>query len=169
MSKRDLAIACLLVGIAALMRLVPHWPNFVPTVGLAIFAGNVLGSRRLSYGVVLAAMIISDALLGWHDVMWATYLSLALIVFMASKAQSTLGLLSGTLASSTLFFIITNFAVWIAGWMYPLTGEGFIACFVAAIPFYGYSLAGDLFYTVVLFGAYNMLVHRPLLAKVSIR
>ena len=168
MSKRNLLIACALVGMAALVRLVPHWPNVVPTVGLAIFAGNVLGNKRLSYGVVLAAMIISDALLGWHDVIWATYLSMALIVLLASKLASTSGLLLGTMASSTLFFVITNFAVWISGWMYPLTGEGFMACFVAAIPFYGYSLAGDLFYTVVLFGTYSVLVHRPLLAKANI-
>jgi hypothetical protein len=53
-----------------------------------------------------------------------------------------------------LFFLLSNFGVWLGGW-YPMTGSGLVACFVNAIPFYGYTVAGDLAFTVALFGAWE--------------
>jgi hypothetical protein len=51
-----------------------------------------------------------------------------------------------------LFFVVTNFGVWAFTDMYPRTGDGLTACFIAAIPFFRNTLAGDLFYAAVLFG-----------------
>ena len=58
------------------------------------------------------------------------------------------------MGASTLFFLVTNFGVWAGGTMYEMSFAGLVTCFVAAIPFYGYSLAGDLAYTLLFFGAF---------------
>jgi hypothetical protein len=56
------------------------------------------------------------------------------------------------LASSIIFFVLTNFGVWAFGSWYPKTWEGLVACYVAAIPFFHNTLLGDAFYVSVLFG-----------------
>ena len=66
----------------------------------------------------------------------------------------------GSLAASTLFFLLSNFGVWLAGW-YPMTGAGLLSCYAYAIPFFGYTVAGDLLFTVLLFGSYQW-SRRPL-------
>ena len=53
------------------------------------------------------------------------------------------------LASSTSFFVLSNFAVWAGSGMYPHTAAGLAACYVAAIPFY----ANDVMSTAVTAGA----------------
>jgi hypothetical protein len=64
-------------------------------------------------------------------------------------------------AGSLQFYIITNFFVWFGSHdMYPQTLSGLSACYVAALPFYGRTLLGDLFYSGVLFGAYALVSRR---------
>jgi hypothetical protein len=58
------------------------------------------------------------------------------------------------LASSVVFFVVTNFGVWVFGSRYPKTAAGLLACYVAAIPFFQNTLAGDALYTAVLFGGF---------------
>ena len=60
------------------------------------------------------------------------------------------------MAASTLFFVITNFGVWAFDGLYPRTFEGLVVCYIAAIPFFGNTLAGSLFYTAVLFGGFAL-------------
>ena len=64
--------------------------------------------------------------------------------------------IGGTLAASVLFFCLTNFAVWMQGGLYPLTFEGLIACYVAAIPFFGNTLLGNFVFSGLLFGGWAM-------------
>jgi hypothetical protein len=83
--------------------------------------------------------------------------------------QSKLRLPAGSLVASSLFFLVSNFGVWLAGW-YPMTGLGLLACYTNAIPFFGYTVAGDLLFTVVVFGAWEWSrqsagVRSPLLAR----
>ena len=153
-----------LIVSAALIRVIPHWPNFTPIVALALFGGKEIRSMLLSVLVVFGSMFLSDAILGFHPVMWATYLALGLIVlvghFVKDRASS---IALATIGSSFLFFVVSNFGVWISGWLYPRTVIGLSECFVAAIPFFGYSLLGDLFYSAVIFSIYQ-LVERRLVA-----
>jgi hypothetical protein len=65
--------------------------------------------------------------------------------------------LSASLLSSVLFFVVTNFAVWLGSGMYTADIKGFVECYVMAIPYFGNTLAGDLFYCTVLFGSYVLL------------
>jgi hypothetical protein len=63
----------------------------------------------------------------------------------------------GTLGASVLFYLITNFGVWIDPVSaYPKNFDGLVQSYIAAIPFFRNTLTGDLVYTGVLFGVYEL-------------
>lgn len=160
MKPRTGLLVALVVG-AAVMRLLPHPANFTPVAALALFAGAHFQSRRVAFLVPLSAMLLSDAALqavqgiGLHSAMPAVYASFAAVVaigrLLSSRARP-LPVATATVASSVVFFIATNFAVWLHGGLYASSWEGLVACYIAAIPFFSASLLGDLFYAAVLFG-----------------
>ena len=164
----------LLIGMifaAAGMRLLPHPPNFDAVGALALFAGANVDDKRWAFIIPLTAMLLSDAVIGFHALMPIVYGSFALIVCMgfALRERKTLLPVTGAaLAASTLFFIVTNFGVWAFESLYPKTLEGFVSCYVAAIPFFGNTLAGNLFYAALLFGAFRLAERKiPLFAAVA--
>lgn len=150
----------LLVLAAAFLRLIPHPPNFAPIVAMALFAGAYVPDKRWAMLLPLIAMVLSDAVLGFHSDMWVVYASLvavaALGLLLKGRVRVTT-VAAGTVGGSVIFFVLTNLAVWAGSGMYPVTAEGLAACFIAAIPFFQNSLAGDLFYAAVLFGGYAAL------------
>ncbi len=156
---RLLAILTAIVAAAAL-RLVPHPPNFAPIAAMALFSGAQFGRRPLAFAAPLGAMVLSDAVIGFHSGLPFVYASVALIVLLGWFALSrvtVLRLAGAAIASSVLFFLVTNFGTWLLSGMYPLTASGLAACYVAAIPFFQNTVAGDLFYTGVLFGGFGLL------------
>jgi ABC-type multidrug transport system fused ATPase/permease subunit len=91
--------------------------------------------------------------------MWAVYGSFALMVWLGTwlRSRRRLQPIAGaTLAGSVLFFVVTNFAVWLSGMTYPTTAVGLLACYVAAIPYFGNTIAGDAFYAALLFGGFAL-------------
>ncbi|HET8749143.1 MAG TPA: DUF6580 family putative transport protein [Sphingomicrobium sp.] len=144
---------------AAALRLVPHPPNFSPIDAMALFSGAYLGRRWLAFVAPLGALLLSDSLLGFYQGMEFQYVSVALIVLLgwvALPKVSVLRLGGATVAGSVLFFAITNFGTWLTSGMYPHTLPGLGACFIAAIPFYQNTLAGDLVYAALLFGSFAL-------------
>ena len=142
----------------AVLRLLPHYPNFTPIAAMALFGGAYVTNKKLSFVIPFAAMILSDLILGFHSTMWAVYLSFALIVvigFSLREKKRVSNIFLASVSSSVLFFIITNFAVWLTGSMYPMTFTGLGECFAAAIPFFSPTAIGDLFYVGVFFGAFE--------------
>jgi hypothetical protein len=157
--SRLLAILTAVLAAAAL-RLVPHPPNFTPIGAMALFSGAYLANRKLAFAAPLAAMLLSDAVLGFHSGMPFVYGSVALIVligWLGLKRISSLRVVSAALISSLLFFVVTNFGTWALSGMYPLTATGLAACYVAAIPFFQNTVVGDLFYAGLLFGGFALL------------
>ena len=145
---------------AAALRLIPHPPNFSPIDAMALFSAAYLGRRALAFVAPLGALFLSDLILGFYPGMWVQYLSVALVVVLGRLALRRIGPLRigvAALASSILFFAVTNFGVWLLSGMYPKTLVGLEACYVAAIPFFQNTLAGDLFYSALLFGGFAML------------
>ncbi|MCB0397027.1 MAG: hypothetical protein KDD36_10255 [Flavobacteriales bacterium] len=150
---------------AALSRLVPHWPNFTPIAAMALFGGAVVNDKRLAYLMPLTALVISDLALSFmfgYDffsigriVIYSTF---ALITYMGVKMHSKVGVrpvvLKGFLAS-LIFFVVTNFFVWVSSGMYAHDAAGLMLCYEAAIPYFGNSLLGNAFYLAVLFGGYS--------------
>ncbi|MDX1584858.1 MAG: DUF6580 family putative transport protein [Thermoanaerobaculia bacterium] len=163
-TKARLWLITAIVFGAALLRLIPHPPNFTPLGALALFAGARYGRKSLAFVLPLAAMLMSDTLLeittgwGFHSTLPAVYLTLALIVpigFLIRKKGIGVGTVAGgSIVASTIFFALTNLAVWATSGMYPLTLSGLVTCYVAAIPFFGNTVAGDLFFSGVLFGSF---------------
>lgn len=154
---------------AALFRLVPHWPNFTPIAAIALLGGAMFEKRWLGLVAVFAAMLLSDALIGFHSSMGAVYFSFGLtwlIGAMALRRPTAVRVTGAALTSSVLFFLITNFAVWYGSTFYPQTSAGLMTCYTAGLAFYnGQSfflngLFGDLFFSGLLFGGYYLLQQR---------
>jgi hypothetical protein len=154
--SRLIALLSAIVAAAAL-RLVPHPPNFTPIGAMALFSGAYFGRRGLAFVAPLAALFLSDLVLGFYHGMGTVYFSVALIVMLgaiALRRASAPRVGVAAIASSVLFFAITNFGMWLFSGFYPLTAAGLAACFVAAIPFFQNTVAGDLFYAALLFGGF---------------
>jgi hypothetical protein len=159
MTSNHARLAALISAIvaAAALRLVPHPPNFSPIDAMALFSGAYLGRRGVAFAAPFAALLLSDAILGFYQGMEFQYLSVALIVLIGWFALSRVSaprLAAASVASSVLFFVVSDFGTWVVSGMYPHSLAGLSACYVAAIPFFPNTLAGDLFYTVLLFGGF---------------
>ena len=159
-NKGRLVALLLAIFAAAAMRLLPHPPNFSPIAAMALFSGTQMPRRALAFVAPFAALLLSDlALGGFYAGMNFVYLSFALTVLigwaMASR-KSPLVIGGAAVASSVLFFILTNFGMWLFSGMYPLTQAGLVACYVAAVPFFQNTLAGDLLFTLALFGGFAL-------------
>jgi hypothetical protein len=147
------------IAVVAALRLVPHPPNFTPIGAMALFSGAYLGRRGLAYVAPIAAMLLSDAILGFHSGMLFVYAGIALIVLLGSVTLTRRNLMrvgAAAIVSSVLFFLVSNFGTWVVSDMYPQTGSGLVACYVAAIPFFQNTVAGDLFYAALLFGGFRL-------------
>ena len=147
---------------AAALRLVPHPPNFSPIDAMALFSGAYLGRRGIAFVAPLAALLLSDLALGFYHGMATVYATVALIVVVGwwiSSRRTPLRIGAAAIVGSVLFFVITNFGMWLFSGFYPLTGAGLAACYVAAIPFFQNTVAGDLFYAAILFGGFALAEH----------
>jgi hypothetical protein len=157
-SLAELALAMSLVGLDVVARLAPHAPNFTPVAASALFAGAVLRSRALALAVPLAAMPVSDLILGGYDwrIMGVVYAALALPALLGKwgRARGMIVLAPLALSSSLLFFATTNFAVWAFSGMYTHDFAGLVHCYVAALPFLQNTVIGDMFWTTLLFGGW---------------
>lgn len=135
-----------LIVLALLSRLIPHPPNFAPITSIALFAGFHSSKKIWALLLPIGCMFITDLFLGLHSLIPIVYASFFLISYIGIRAKSLS--LGTVLLASTSFFVFSNLGVWY--YYYPLTWEGFMSCFVLALPFYANALAGDLFYTSVL-------------------
>ncbi len=155
------------IAFAAIMRLLPHWPNFTPIAAMALFAGTYLEKKHFAFVIPIAAMFISDLLIGLHANMPAVYLGFAVTVLigMAIRRRVSVGtVFMASVGSSVIFFLITNFSAWLASPFYPQTIPGLLECYVAGLAFFrdtttGLSfflndVFGSLFFSAVFYGAF---------------
>jgi hypothetical protein len=166
----------LLIGIAALSRLLPHELNFTPIGAIALFAGTYINNKRLAFALPMLTLLFSDVLLqilngtGFYRDMIFVYGSFALVVgigFYLRGREQRQTIMVASLVGSLLFFFITNFGTWLMyNDMYPKTGAGLLTCYVAGIPFLKGTIMGDLFYNLLLFGSFALAKWRyPVLLK----
>jgi hypothetical protein len=169
-TPRFIVLASLIVA-AAFARLIPHWPNFTPVAALALFGGTYINRKHLAILVPLIAMILSDIVLGFHNYMFAVYASLLVTVgigFIVRRKPGILSVAAGSLVSSVVFFLITNFAVWMMTPAYSSSFSGLLTCYVAGIPFFNNGIMGDLFFNTILFGSFYAVTSRfPALQQVK--
>ncbi len=156
----EFIIILFFIAIGAGLRLLPHPPNFVPISAIALFGGVYLSKKKALFLPVLA-MMISDVFIGSYNtfLMLSVYGSFLIMVFLGfwlkkHKKWYTIG--GGAILSAILFFLITNFAVWVLTPWYPKTLFGLIQCYIAAIPFFKNTLLGNLFYAPLFFASYEI-------------
>ncbi len=148
-----------IIVLAAALRLAPHPWNFTPVGAIALFSGAMVRDRRLAFLFPLLVMFATDALIGFNKLSPLVYASFLVSVgigrFLIRK-RNVLRIGGTTFLGSLQFFLVTNFGVWAFLNSYPRTGAGLTACYVAGIPFFWNTLAGDAVYATFLFGGFAL-------------
>lgn len=167
-----------IVLVAALSRFLPHPPNFTPIGGIALFGAAYFHKRSWAFLVPFLALLASDMILNfvlipsqfpqfdpassWRASAW-NYPAFALIVllgFVLRRQLSAGRLLMTSFSASLLFFLVTNFGVWLNSTFYGQHPGGLLSAYVAGIPFFWNTLAGDLLYSALLFGSFEWISRR---------
>jgi hypothetical protein len=163
-------ILCLMIVIVAFSRLIPHMPNFSPLGAIGLFGAAYFAHKWQAYLIPILATWVSDLFLNnmvyasyYPEFTWfyegfywqyGSYLLIVLMGIFLFKKVNIQRVVSGAFLASIIFFLVSNFGVWISGTMYPKTSEGLVACYVAAIPFFKGTLIGNLLFSAVLFGTF---------------
>jgi len=169
LNARNIFILVLIIAAAALRisGVLPY--NFTPVAAIALFGGAMFSNRGLAFGVPLGIMLISDVFIGLHSSMLAVYVALLLVVLIGrliSVEPTMLKALGAGLVGSVLFFFITNATAWWVLPEYTKDVAGLINSYLAGLPFFRGTLAGDLLFTTVFFGSFKLAEFRfPQLAK----
>src|ERR1700730_8033378 len=151
--------AALVAGIvlaAALLCIIPHPMNFAPIGALALFGGAYFSSKRAALAVPLLSLVAGDIVTGFHRLIpyvYASFLVSVAIGFWLRRKKSAWRIGGATVAGAIQFFLITNFALWASSiGSYPKNAGGLAACYIAGLPLFWNTLAGDAFYVTLLFG-----------------
>lgn len=157
-----------LTVLSALGRLMPHAPNMTPLGASCLFAGSRVAGP-LAYLLPLAVMAATDPFVGGYTAISPViYLSFLISVWLGRRLvreASVTRVAGAAFLCSLQFFVLTNFAVWFgaargASHLYAVNLNGLLECYAAALPFWGRTLAGDLFFSVTLFGVYAYITRR---------
>ncbi|MCE7926157.1 MAG: hypothetical protein DYG98_24185 [Haliscomenobacteraceae bacterium CHB4] len=166
--KLRLSIA--LVFLAALTRLLPHPDNFTPIGAMALFGAAYFSRQVLTLAVPFIALFVSDLVLNnlvyrqYYPeftlvTSWWIYAAFGLVMlagWLLLRIKVSPGrVLVASLVASAIFFLVTNFSVWVESAMYPKTSAGLMACYTAGLPFLRNTVMGDLFFSAVMFGIYE--------------
>ena len=136
-----------------LFRIVPHPPNFTPIIAFALISAYFFNNQILAFFILALSLIISDFIIGFYDGFVFNYIILFFLLFTYKILFKNLNFKSVTILSlygSTIFFVISNFMVWLNSGMYQHTLDGLLICYINAIPFYGNTLISTFFYSYLL-------------------
>ncbi|MDT8453070.1 MAG: DUF6580 family putative transport protein [Gammaproteobacteria bacterium] len=158
MNKKLWAVAVIIFGVA-LFRVLPHPPNVSPVAAMALFGGAYFLDKRMAFILPFLVLILSDLILGFHNTMIFVYAGFALTVGMGIWMQKKITVnrvAASAVASTLLFFIITNLGAWMMNGLYPMTAAGLMQSYVAGLPFLQNSLLGNLAFAAVMFGGFAL-------------
>ena len=138
----------------AISRFVPHPPNFTSLIALSFYVPVIFGRQFIP--VIILSFAITDLVIGYHYGTFFTWGSVLLIGLISNYfRKSLIKRLSGALVGAIIFFIVTNFGVWISG-MYEYSFNGIISCYVAAIPFFAYSAISTILFSFIIEISYKI-------------
>ena len=175
-ARTGLVLAVIAVATIARIATIPllgHQTNFAPVGAIALFGGAYFASRLAGILVPLAALFISDMVINsiylgswspfYEAFFWQyfAYAAIAGIGMLLRERVSAPAVLGASVFSSVMFFLITNFGVWASTNMYPKTFEGLFLCYTMAIPFFGGTFAGDVFFAALMFGSCEFMLRKP--------
>jgi len=156
---------------AAVVRLLPHPPNFTPIGAMALFGAARFRDWRVGFLAPLAALTLSQFAIGsfyLFPVIVLAFVMESCIGLFLRRRRGMLPVSAAVLGGSAVFFLVTNFAVWAAGG-YPHTPGGLMACYAAGIPFFWNTFGGDAVYSAILFGGFALAERRfPILREANI-
>jgi hypothetical protein len=172
LTSMKLHLSITLVFFAALTRLLPHPDNFTPIGAMALFGAAYFSRHIITLTIPFIALFVSDLVLNnivykqyyptfTFVTSWWIYAAFGLVMLsgwlLLGKKVTVSRVAAASLIASTVFFLVTNFSVWVESGMYARTGAGLAACYTAGLPFLKNTVLGDLFFSGVLFGAYHWL------------
>ncbi|TGK30115.1 hypothetical protein EHQ05_03915 [Leptospira yasudae] len=155
-------ISILGVLLSGISRFLPHPSNFTSVGAMTVYSGaRVQGWKAFAYPMFM--MLVTDFILSKiHGFDWfyeglpVVYCSLLVNVFLGriflKNNDKLVSVAAVSLLASVQFFILSNFSVWAFSSLYPKTSVGLLTCYIAAIPYFGGTLLGNIIYTPVLFG-----------------
>jgi hypothetical protein len=153
------AIVVTMIVLASILRIVPHPWNLTPIGAMALFSGSLFRQRWIAFLLPLAGLFAGDIFVGFHKLMLVVYASFAVSVAIGRwlGENRTVARIGGAILLGALqFFVVTNFAVWAIGGFYPRTSAGLAACFVAGVPYFWNTIAGDVLYAGILFAGFEL-------------
>ena len=159
MNKPKLLTISGMILAAAIIRLLPHPPNFTPIFAMALFGGTYINNKKMAFLLPLATMLISDLFIGLHSLTLVVYSAIAIITsigFLLKSRVRPSTVIGASLLGSLIFYLITNFAVWSLLGTYPQTPAGLVSCYVAALPYFKNSLISGLLYSALMFGVFEL-------------
>ena len=128
-------------------RLIPHPPNFTSLLALSFYVPAIFGTRYVP--AIILSLALTDFVIGFHSTILFTWGSVLLIGLISKYFnKSIIFRMSGALTGAFIFFILTNFGVWISG-SYGYSFEGLISCYTLALPFFAYSLVSTFVFSSV--------------------
>ena len=139
-----------IILILSFSRLIPHPPNVTPVIAVAIMSTYFFKDIYISLAALLISMILADLFIGFHSNMIFVYAALVLIAFVSSKVNNKIkfnNLIIYGLIGSILFYIVSNFGVWLLSGLYTKNLSGLIECYVMAIPFFVNTLFSTIFFS----------------------
>jgi hypothetical protein len=154
-----LLLGMALIVLAAALRIAPHPANLTPIGAMALFSGAKLRDRRAAFLFPLLVLFVGDCFIGWHVLMPVVYASFLVQVAIGRllKTRSGVAWTAGAVLFGAIqFFVITNFGVWWLLGAYAKTPAGLLDCYLAGIPLFGNTLAGDALYSALLFGGFAL-------------
>lgn len=157
--KKNILTALLLIVVAVVSRLIPHLPNMTPIAAMALFGGVYL-DKKYAFVLPLAAMFVSDLVLGFHSgvpYVYGSFVLMGFVGFWLRQHHDWGSRLLASLICSVMFFLVTNFGVWLTSSMYPPTLSGLLESYFMGIPFFRNTVLGDLFYVGLFFGGWELL------------
>jgi hypothetical protein len=152
-------LALALILLAAALRFAPHPWNFTPIGAMALFSGALVKDRRLAFLFPLLTLFLGDIFTGLYKILpivYASFLINVAIGLWLRDRRTVVRISLAALAGAIQFFLVTNFAVWQFMHTYPHNTPGLLACYIAAIPLFWNTLAGDAFYATLFFGAFAL-------------
>lgn len=172
--KMNLRFAVLIVMIlfAAFSRIIPHMPNFSPLGAIGLFGAAHFQKKWQAFLIPIAATWLSDLVINnviyakyyptftwfYEGFYWiyGAYLLIVLAGIFILRKVTVSRIITASLASTAIFFLVTNFMCWLGSSTYTQDFNGLMTCYVAGIPFLKGTFLGDLFYSGVLFGGFAL-------------
>jgi hypothetical protein len=164
-------VISMIILLAAMSRLVPHPANFAPIGGMALFGAAYFSKRYWAFIIPIVSMWLADLVLNnvvysryfdhfiwfYQGCYWTygAFILIGLVGLVVLKSIKVKNLILASLLASIVFFLLSNFGVWISTNMYPQSFSGLIACYVAGLPFFRNTIISDLVYTGILFGVFE--------------